>query len=579
MGRITIFSITICKHCQSAKTLLKKCNIPYTEINLDIYPERRKPLAKSTGSVTVPQIYFNGMYIGGNDSLQTLFKKHGKDEFIRIAQNALDTPDDPSAPHPPDPLVQEQIERYSMTTDFLPEMMGTTPEIEKMIKMMRGKGGISITNRRRWLHNYFSCFIGSELVTWMVKNKQANGRLHAVEIGTQLLNASVFHHVSYSEPFQDGDFLYRFQEDEINAPLNMTRVFHGKNTESANVLAEDLRRRVMEMYNKFLSSEGKSIDYKALAASSEFQNYVLATTRLQTIDIKDMDISSKKAFFINIYNALVIHASIVHGKPKGFLNRRNWFRNMRYRISGLDFGLDDIEHGILRGNQKPPGGISRIFGTSNPKREYAMTETDPRIHFALVCGAKGCPPIALYSPDNVDEALSLATRAFLESELSIDCERREVWLSKIFSWYAVDFGTTNENVLSWICKYVDDNTRIQLKQMLTEPGVTVKYLPYDWESNETVEEKPNETIEAITTKIRPKLIINHVKVSFEPKKFGIRYQGNVISHISPGLQAEHAGVKLGWVIISINGHQMTNDRSMIKQAIQDEKKKKKRYYF
>lgn len=103
MGRILVFSTTECKYCRKAKGLLKECNIPYTEINLDIYPERRKPLAAATGSVTVPQIYFNGLHIGGNDSLQALYKEKGNAAFIKMAQDAIADPVDPKAPNIPSP--------------------------------------------------------------------------------------------------------------------------------------------------------------------------------------------------------------------------------------------------------------------------------------------------------------------------------------------------------------------------------------------------------------------------------------------------------------------------------------------
>ena len=39
---------------------------------------------------------------------------------------------------------------------------------------------------------------------------------------------------------------------------------------------------------------------------------------------------------------------------------------------------------------------------------------DPRIHFALVCGAKSCPPIKVYTPDSLEDGLDSATMAFCE---------------------------------------------------------------------------------------------------------------------------------------------------------------------
>lgn len=45
---------------------------------------------------------------------------------------------------------------------------------------------------------------------------------------------------------------------------------------------------------------------------------------------------------------------------------------------------------------------------SYPLVPQIIQQVDPRIHFALVCGAKSCPPIKLYTPENLDEGLDAA---------------------------------------------------------------------------------------------------------------------------------------------------------------------------
>ena len=59
------------------------------------------------------------------------------------------------------------------------------------------------------------------------------------------------------------------------------------------------------------------------------------------------------------------------------------------------FSLSDLEHGLLRGNKRPPGRLSKLWGKDDPRFPLAkaLTPMDPRIHFALVCGARGCPPV------------------------------------------------------------------------------------------------------------------------------------------------------------------------------------------
>lgn len=61
-----------------------------------------------------------------------------------------------------------------------------------------------------------------------------------------------------------------------------------------------------------------------------------------------------------------------------------------------------------------------------------MLPCDPRIHFALVCGAKSCPPIKLYAPANLEEGLGGAAEAFCQGDVDVDRAARSVAMSKIF---------------------------------------------------------------------------------------------------------------------------------------------------
>ncbi len=65
---------------------------------------------------------------------------------------------------------------------------------------------------------------------------------------------------------------------------------------------------------------------------------------------------------------------------------------------------------------------------------------DYRIHFALNCGAKSCPPIAFYQSDKLNQQLDEATIGFLKSTSKYDSEKQTITLSKILSWFSGDFG-------------------------------------------------------------------------------------------------------------------------------------------
>lgn len=76
-----------------------------------------------------------------------------------------------------------------------------------------------------------------------------------------------------------------------------------------------------------------------------------------------------------------------------------FFNYTSYIIGGHRYSLQDIENGILRSNRKAVGALSLPFKKNDPRLKVALAKNEPLIHFALVCGAKSCPPIKTYSAE------------------------------------------------------------------------------------------------------------------------------------------------------------------------------------
>lgn len=72
LGRVLVFSIPGCPFCKRAKSLLGSHKVPYYDVDLDKYPERRYEMQERTGRRTVPQIFFNNRHIGGWEELKQL---------------------------------------------------------------------------------------------------------------------------------------------------------------------------------------------------------------------------------------------------------------------------------------------------------------------------------------------------------------------------------------------------------------------------------------------------------------------------------------------------------------------------
>ncbi|MBI1228107.1 MAG: DUF547 domain-containing protein [Bacteroidetes bacterium] len=174
----------------------------------------------------------------------------------------------------------------------------------------------------------------------------------------------------------------------------------------------------------------------------------------------------KKAFWINTYNAIyqILRRDCHVRKPA-------IYRQKFLKIAGKSFSLDDIEHGILRRNRIKwsLGYLGNPFAPGLLKK-LAVSQVDWRIHFALNCGAKSCPPIAFYSPEKLDRQLDMAVLSFLESETEVFPEKKEIHVTRLFQWFMGDFG--GRGGIQRILKE---------KLKLETAGMKLVFREYDWE--------------------------------------------------------------------------------------------------
>ena len=77
------------------------------------------------------------------------------------------------------------------------------------------------------------------------------------------------------------------------------------------------------------------------------------------------------------------------------------------------------------------------------ERKLRVENVDWRIHFALNCGAKSCPPVAIYDVENLDNQLDFMTKAYLEEQTSYDSVSKTASTSVLMSWFRGDFGGKN----------------------------------------------------------------------------------------------------------------------------------------
>lgn len=179
------------------------------------------------------------------------------------------------------------------------------------------------------------------------------------------------------------------------------------------------------------------------------------------------DLVARRALWINVYNLLAAHAS--QGRCSLALDAVLEPFRMRYLVFGQRLSANDIEHGLLRDNACPPGWPWRALRANDPRLAWRVP-LDPRIHFALNCASRSCPPIRVYTGSDLEAQLERAQASFITADTQFDASRNRVTTSKILRWYARDFGG-------------HDGVRRRLAAVLGAPEIrtaSIAYTPYDW---------------------------------------------------------------------------------------------------
>ncbi len=191
------------------------------------------------------------------------------------------------------------------------------------------------------------------------------------------------------------------------------------------------------------------VDYSGLKIKKVELKAIL--TQYAQINPATLKSNEQLAFYINLYNLATVQLIVDNYPLKSIkdLDAGKPWDVKRIMLNGQKKSLNDIENNIVR-----------------------PTFKDPRIHFALNCGAVSCPPLlnAAFTGVNVQKLLDAQTKAFVNNKSSTVVQASSLKLSRIFDWYKTDFG----DVTSFLNKY------------LTTPvakGASLAYLEYNWAVN------------------------------------------------------------------------------------------------
>jgi len=213
------------------------------------------------------------------------------------------------------------------------------------------------------------------------------------------------------------------------------------------------------------------VDYRFMQAHrADLDGYLNAVgaARLDRLSARHLE-----ALLINAYNAHTVPAVLDHPDVTSIKQITGVWTGTKRRVGGFDLTLDDIEHGILR--------------------PYFR---DPRVHFALNCASRSCPPLPLwaYHGDRIDMQLEDRAATFMADPRNATYEGDRLIVSKYFDWYGGDF--TGEGwkgkaptVAAYIARYAIPDVKLFIEAHKSRPAVT--FVEYDWSLNAAVPPDPS----------------------------------------------------------------------------------------
>ena len=248
-------------------------------------------------------------------------------------------------------------------------------------------------------------------------------------------------------------------------------------------LAEALHDALLNVSANFFEEASNKFDYLSFATSEPHEALSRVLRALPTMDLSAIDSREKQlAFWLNLYNALVITIVTSQKVTSSPQEVEGFFSDYTFNVGDLSFSLDDIEHGILRGNAKKYMSLSTVFGKNDERISLVMSRNDPRVHFAFICAAQSCPPFRAYQAANVDKQLDLATTSLLDKQMELNRAGGRIKVPKLFQWYKKDFGS-DADLVQFVAKHTaDSSTREYIEGR--NGKITITHLDFDWSLNQ-----------------------------------------------------------------------------------------------
>jgi len=222
----------------------------------------------------------------------------------------------------------------------------------------------------------------------------------------------------------------------------------------------------------------RTVRFDALASSAERARLAACLGALEGFDLRRARIPSQMAFWINVFNAAVLRDAPELGPTSTARAVQAFFEKPRLKIGPHAYSLDDVEHGVLRGNAPKQGSRRRPMKPGDPRLEHVPILLDERVHFALYSACRSSPPLRVYEGGRLDSQLEDAATDHVRRTVRVQDRGAVLVLPQFFRWFADDFGGKS-GILEFVAARLADEAAIEMIDRRLG-DVSLRYEEFDW---------------------------------------------------------------------------------------------------
>ncbi|KAL6858952.1 hypothetical protein ACP4OV_017954 [Aristida adscensionis] len=206
--------------------------------------------------------------------------------------------------------------------------------------------------------------------------------------------------------------------------------------------------------------------------------------RLEKINPTKLAREEQVCFWINIHNALVMHAFMAYGLQEKRMKNTDMILKAAYNVGGHSVNSQIIQNSILGcQSHRPSLWVRTLFmpvkksATGIPNHPYALDHPEPLAHFALSTGAYSDPPVRLYAPKKIYHQLEQARIEYIQANVMV--RRQMIYLPKVLHYYAKDASLELPDLIELVCESMPELQRKEIRQYLKRRiDKCVEWLPY-----------------------------------------------------------------------------------------------------